>query len=64
LNLAAKVPNAALKTLRAFNYTTRRGANKGPAFLFKHQRHSTKAQKVFTGKFAFYRQFICFASVY
>jgi hypothetical protein len=37
---------------------------KAPAFLFKHQRCSTKARKVFTGKFAFCRQFVCFASVY
>jgi hypothetical protein len=42
-NLTAKAPNAAPETLRAlYNYTTRRGADKGPAFLFKHQCRGTE----------------------
>jgi hypothetical protein len=56
LNLTAKAPNAAPETSTTvahgatwvvlgalYNYTTRCGANKGPTFLFKHQRRGTEA---------------------
>jgi hypothetical protein len=63
-NLTAKAPNAAPETLRAlYNYATRCGANKGLAFLFKHQRRSTEAQKVFTDNFALCCQSLCFVSL-